>query len=428
MSVCVCPLTCCVMDGTGLGEGGGTTCVCCVFGWGFKRRQRPAALKPAANKVHAAGLIPSLCRRSLLYIAYFQTDVGCLVGIQSQLTVNSKMRRWLLGKRGAEDDNPSLSTGPNCTSSKRKTCKYSEEYLSFGFTSVGPADNPTPVCVLCSETLSNEALKPCKLRRHLERKHGSFASKPREFFENKLKDHQQRKKVIESTCVTGGENEKAVTASYEVSRLIATSGKPHTIGEDLILPAAKQMVSIMLGNNAVKQLNLISLSNNTVKRRINDMAENVFQQLICRVRASRFYAIQIDESTDIAGMANLPLHSNATAEAIFDILNDFIISNDINWTKCIGLSTDGARAMLGRHSGVVKQVRDVAPLLTHVHCCIHREALEEWSKAKRMPMDLKTVLDDAVRMVNYIKSRPLQARLSSVPASAAAHLCSRYGG
>ncbi len=111
------------------------------------------------------------------------------------------------------------------------------------------------------------------------------------------------------------------------------------IGEDLILPAAKQMVSIILGNNAVNQLNLISLSNNTVKRRINDMSEDVFQQLICRVRASHFYAIQIDDSTDIVGMANLltfvkyefdgeieenflfcrPLHSNATAEAIFDI-------------------------------------------------------------------------------------------------------------
>uniref|UniRef100_A0A671RDF4 DUF4371 domain-containing protein n=1 Tax=Sinocyclocheilus anshuiensis TaxID=1608454 RepID=A0A671RDF4_9TELE len=164
-------------------------------------------------------------------------------------------------------------------------------------------------------------------------------------------------------------------------------------------------------------LNSISLSNNTVKRRINDMAENVFQQLICR-------------STDIAGMANFlafvryecdreieenflfcrPLHSNATAEAIFEILNDFIISNDINWTKCVGLHTDGARAMLGRHSGVVKRVRDVAPRLTRVHCCIHREALA----AKRMPMDLKTVLDNAVRMVNYIKSRPLQAHLFSL--------------
>ncbi|KAL1260401.1 hypothetical protein QQF64_008228, partial [Cirrhinus molitorella] len=87
-----------------------------------------------------------------------------------------------------------------------------------------------------------------------------------------------------------------------------------------------------------------------------------------------------------------------------------MISSNINWTKCVGLSTDGARAMLGRHRGVVKRVRDVAPLLTHVHCCIHREALA----TKRMLMDLKTVLDDAVRMVNYIKSQPLQAHLFSL--------------
>lgn len=58
----------------------------------------------------------------------------------------------------------------------------------------------------------------------------------------------------------------------------------------------------------------------------------------------------------------------------------------------------------------VKRVRDVAPLLTQVHCSIHREALA----AKRMPMHLKNVLDEAVRMVNYIKSRPLQARLFSL--------------
>ncbi len=31
-----------------------------------------------------------------------------------------------------------------------------------------------------------------------------------------------------------------------------------------------------------------------------------------------------------------------------------------------------------------------------------------------MPIDLKTILDDAVRMENYIKSRPLQARLFSL--------------
>ena len=225
----------------------------------------------------------------------------------------------------SENENESMKT-------KRRTRrKYSSEYLSLGFTSVGPDDNPLPVCVLCSEVLANEALKPCKLRRHLETKHGQYSSKPRFFFENKLKEYMSRKKTIESTCVTGSENAKAVEVSYRVAKLIAKTGKPHTIGEDLILPAAKEMVGVMIGEKAAKQLNLISLSDNTVKRRIDDMAEDVLKQLVSRIRASRFYALQIDESTDISSLANMlafvryehdgEIHT--TAETIFETLNGF---------------------------------------------------------------------------------------------------------
>ncbi|KAK7916308.1 hypothetical protein WMY93_012069 [Mugilogobius chulae] len=58
--------------------------------------------------------------------------------------------------------------------------------------------------------------------------------------------------------------------------------------------------------------------------------------------------------------------------------------HEIEWAKCVGLSTDGARAMVGRLTGVVKRVKDVAPLLTAVHCSIHREALA----TKTMPANL----------------------------------------
>ena len=343
------------------------------------------------------------------------------------------MERWLVGgKRKADESNATSESSDNesLKTKKKVRRKYSTEYLSLGFTSLGPEDNPLPVCVLCSEVLANEALKPCKLRRHLETKHGQYSSKPRFFFENKLKEYMSRKKTIESTCATGSENAKAVEVSYRVAKLIAKTGKPHTIGEDLILPAAKEMVGVMIGEKAAKQLNLISLSDNKVKRRIDDMAEDVLKQLVSRIRASRFYALQIDESTDISSLANLlafvryehdgeihedvlfckHLPSHTTAETIFETLNGFMVSNEIDWTKCVGLSTDGARAMVGRLTGVVKRVKDVAPLVTAVHCSIHREALA----TKTMPADLKAVLDEAVRTVNFIKSRPLQSRLFAI--------------
>uniref|UniRef100_A0AAR2IY92 DUF4371 domain-containing protein n=1 Tax=Pygocentrus nattereri TaxID=42514 RepID=A0AAR2IY92_PYGNA len=112
-----------------------------------------------------------------------------------------------------------------------------------------------------------------------------------------------------------------------------------------------------------------------------------------------FYAIQLDESTDIANLFNLlvfvryehnheifedilfckPLPTKTTAEVIFDILNAYIVSNGIEWSKCVGVSTDGARAMT-----------------TSVHCSLHREALA------------------AKRIVNFIKARSLQSRLFRV--------------
>ena len=69
-------------------------------------------------------------------------------------------------------------------------------------------------------------------------------------------------------------------------------------------------------------------------------------------------------------------------------------SNGLWWLRCVGIFPDGARAMIGRHSGV-------APDATWVHCSIHREALA----AKIMPESLKDVVD--VKIVNFVKARPI---------------------
>ena len=56
-----------------------------------------------------------------------------------------------------------------------------------------------------------------------------------------------------------GENTKATKASYKVSLLIAKAGKPHSIGETLVKPAAKVMANIMLGEKASEELNKVHL-------------------------------------------------------------------------------------------------------------------------------------------------------------------------
>jgi hypothetical protein len=51
----------------------------------------------------------------------------------------------------------------------------------------------------------------------------------------------------------------------------------------------------------------------------------------------------------------------------------------------------------------------VVPDATWVHCSIHEEALA----AKGMPGSLKDVLDTTVKMVNFVKARPLNSRVFS---------------
>ena len=51
-----------------------------------------------------------------------------------------------------------------------------------------------------------------------------------------------------------------------------------------------------------KKLDLISLSASTMKRRTIDMSNDVLEQMVSQVNASPFDAMQLDESTDIAGL------------------------------------------------------------------------------------------------------------------------------
>ena len=137
--------------------------------------------------------------------------------------------------------------------SKRR--KYSETYLQFGFTFVVNNGTDIPVCVLCQKTLGNDSLKPSLLTRHLERAHPQFKDKDLNFF--KRKEEVFKKQQLDPSGRIFQQNSAVVQASYEVSLMIAKQKKAHTIGENLVLPAAKAMVRCFLGDESEKKLNSI---------------------------------------------------------------------------------------------------------------------------------------------------------------------------
>ncbi|XP_050528105.1 zinc finger BED domain-containing protein 5-like [Daktulosphaira vitifoliae] len=309
-----------------------------------------------------------------------------------------------------------------------KVRKYNTEYLQLGFTFAGTEDEPKPQCVICLEILSNESIKPSKLRRHFETKHGEFTSKSLDFFVAKLGEFKKSQKVMKSSTSLSG-NKKATLASYEVAQLVAKSGKAHTIAEELILPAAIVLCKTMLGESAAKLISSVPLSNNSIQRRITDMSANIEETLFTRLSTSDKFALQLDESTDIASKSSMLVFVrfiwekqlfedflfscellHTSAKDIFEAIDKFFTEHGIRWEKCVGITTDGAAAMSGYKTGLLGRVKEVAPQVKWTHCCIHREALV----AKRLSEHMKTTLEEVVKIINFIKSRPLQSRLFEV--------------
>ncbi|GFX79334.1 zinc finger BED domain-containing protein 5 [Trichonephila clavipes] len=154
-----------------------------------------------------------------------------------------------LSRKRTFDDNKASTSAQTSIVPKIKSRKYSQEYLNFGFTiTVGNREVCYPLCVICSKILAADSMKPNKLKRHFE--------------------------TLHLRCK-----------------------KPHTIAEELILPAAIEIVETMFGDNFAKELQSIPLSNDTVSRQIDDIAEDVEQQLFGKLR-DKLFSIQLDEATD----------------------------------------------------------------------------------------------------------------------------------
>ncbi len=63
--------------------------------------------------------------------------------------------------------------------------------------------------------------------------------------------------------------------------------------------------------------------------------------------------------------------------------------------------------MIGHVKELMAHIRTENPEVQWTHCVIHREALA----SKKMNPVLHDVLNDSVKVINFIKSRPFNARL-----------------
>lgn len=72
----------------------------------------------------------------------------------------------------------------------------------------------------------------------------------------------------------------------------------------------------------------------------------------------------------------------------------------------MGITTDGAASMTGKHSGVVKRILEWVPNATWNHFFLHREVFA----VKNMVPVLDETLKEAVKVVNHIKRSAKNSR------------------
>ena len=309
---------------------------------------------------------------------------------------------------------------------KRKTTRnYQDDFLLLGFLP-SSADSEKPECVNCGLVMTNDSMKKSKLFAHQQLKHPGSVGKDRSYFKKKVELRQKNApKTLEFCFKKANEhNNKTLKVSYAVSELVAKVGKPHTIAERLVKPAMLICAKELLGEQAVNILQKIPLSDNTVKRRQDEMAENLEEQLVEKLKVSKF-SLQIDETTInnsallltyVRYIDAMAIHEemlfmkkliDTRSDTIYAAVYGYLHDNGIPLSNLLQIATDGASAMTGKHNGFVAKLKTVAPHILAIHCIIHRQHLA----AKSLIDDMDEALKVAISTVNFVKANALHDRL-----------------
>ncbi|GBM85018.1 Zinc finger BED domain-containing protein 5 [Araneus ventricosus] len=146
-----------------------------------------------------------------------------------------------------------------------------------------------------------------------------------------------------------------------------------------------------------------------------------------KIKKSPFFSIHVDVSTEVSDLSILlvierylnvnelkenillcyPPNKSCTGEDIFNAIQGYFCGNEVDWAKCCSVCTDGGKYMSGCYKGLRGGIKIVVPHVNWSHCCIHRQSLS----SKPLPDSLKEVLNQSVKVVNFIKANSSNTRL-----------------
>ena len=136
-----------------------------------------------------------------------------------------------------------------------------------------------------------------------------------------------------------------LTAFYNTSKLIAKTGKAHTISEELILLAVKKVLETVLHHSAAfSVMKNVLLNNDTVRQWTDEMAEDAKASSCKLLMSTKF----------------------------FFILSKHTLKRRIFLENIMSAATDGTPIMNSCHCGFIAFLKKEVPNILSIHCVIHR--------------------------------------------------------
>ena len=235
-------------------------------------------------------------------------------------------------------------------------------------------------------------MKPFRLLEHVQKIRPDKSGKTLVFFHS-LRDQFSKRKTMNMFTSSSKNSDDCLKTSYNISLLIAKAGKPHTIGEELILPAVKEVIKTVL-HKSEQVIKSIPLSDKSVQRRVDKIAENV-EETLSKMLMTTELSLQLDESTLLGNVSLLLayvrfikggslcqellfarlLETDTKGESVYRAVEDYFQKKkkNIPLTNIISCATDGAPSLVGRHRGFLSYLKKAVPKVLTVYCVIHRQ-------------------------------------------------------
>ena len=132
------------------------------------------------------------------------------------------------------------------------------------------------------------------------------------------------------------------------------------------------------------------LSSTICEELVQQMGQHVMNEIVSRIKVSRYYAISLDSTTDESHVDQLTLvfrymekaepverflkfmpNQGHKAQDMLDGLLNFLTSHMIDIRQCRGQSYDNASAMSGKYNGLQAKVTELNPLAAWIPCAGH---------------------------------------------------------